>query len=42
LGAPVVIAVDAVSYLVDAVLNAGIRVEEPRPDSRTRDLRVAV
>ena len=30
LGAPVAIAVDAVSYVVDAVLNAGLRVEEPR------------
>ncbi|GAA1759255.1 MFS transporter [Nocardioides hankookensis] len=29
LGAPVAIAVDAVSYLVDAVLNAGLRVDEP-------------
>jgi len=28
LGAPVAIAVDAVSYLVDAVLNAGLRVDE--------------
>lgn len=28
LGAPVAIAVDAVSYLVDAALNAGLRVEE--------------
>lgn len=37
LGAPVAIAVDAVSYVVDAVLNAGLRVEEPRsatPDRR--------
>lgn len=31
LGAPVAIAVDAVSYLADAVVNAGIRVEEPPP-----------
>ena len=29
LGAPVAIAVDAVSYLVDAVLNAGLRVDDP-------------
>ena len=29
LGAPVAIAVDAVSYLVDAALNAGLRVDEP-------------
>ncbi len=29
LGAPLAIAVDAVSYLVDAVLNAGLRVDEP-------------
>ncbi|WP_341927315.1 MFS transporter [Nocardioides psychrotolerans] len=33
LGAPVAIAVDAVSYLVDAVLNAGLRVEEPPSDA---------
>ena len=39
LGAPVAIAVDAISYLVDAALNASIRVDEPRPDSRTRNLR---
>lgn len=31
LGAPVAIAVDSISYLVDAALNAGIRVDEPRP-----------
>lgn len=36
LGAPVAIAVDAVSYLADAVLNAGLRVEEPRTPSGTR------
>ena len=30
LGAPVAIAVDAVSFGVDAALNAGLRVEEPR------------
>jgi MFS family permease len=39
LGAPVAIAIDAISYLVDAALNASIRVDEPRPDSRTRNLR---
>ncbi|WP_310964840.1 MFS transporter [Nocardioides terrisoli] len=32
LGAPVAIAVDAVSYLVDAVLNTGLRVDESPPD----------
>jgi MFS family permease len=40
LGAPVAIAVDAVSYVVDAVLNAGVRVEErasPRQPGRLRD-----
>jgi MFS family permease len=35
LGAPVAIAVDAVSYVLDAVLNAGLRVAEPRPDRAT-------
>lgn len=34
LGAPVAIIVDAVSYLVDAALNASIRVDEPRPAIR--------
>ncbi|GAB3802886.1 MFS transporter [Humibacter antri] len=34
LGAPVAIVVDAVSYLVDAVLNAGIRIDEPRSAAR--------
>ena len=34
-GAPVALAVDAVSYLVDAALNAGLRVEEPAPDRTT-------
>lgn len=37
LGAPVAIAVDAVSYLLDAVLNAGLQVDEssaPRPVQR--------
>jgi len=42
LGAPVAIAVDAISYLIDAALNASIRVDEPRPDSRTRDLRAEI
>lgn len=42
LGAPVVIAIDAISYLVDAALNASIRVDEPRPDSRTRNLRAEI
>jgi len=39
LGAPVAIAVDAVSYLIDAALNASIQVDEPRPDSSARSLR---
>lgn len=38
LGAPVAIAVDAISYLVDAALNASIRVDEPRGGTRTRHL----
>ncbi len=42
LGAPVAIIVDAVSYVADAALNASIQVDEPRPDSRTRDLRAEV
>lgn len=42
LGAPVAIAVDALSYLVDAALNAGVEVEEPRPTSPTRNLRAEI
>ena len=42
LGAPVAITVDAISYLVDAALNASIRVDEPRPDSHIRNLRVEI
>jgi MFS family permease len=42
LGAPVVIAVDAISYLVDAALIASIRVDEPRPDSGTRTFRAEI
>lgn len=42
LGAPVAITVDAISYLVDAALNASIRVDEPRPASRTRNLRAEI
>lgn len=38
LGAPVAIAVDAVSYLVDAVLIAFLRVDEPRVPSADRHL----
>jgi MFS family permease len=38
LGAPVAIAIDAISYLLDAALNASIQVEEPRPNFRTRNL----
>jgi MFS family permease len=42
LGAPVAITVDAISYLIDAALNASIGVDEPRPDSRSRDLRAEI
>jgi MFS family permease len=42
LGAPVAIIVDAISYLVDAALNASIQVDEPRPDPRSRDLRAEI
>lgn len=42
LGAPVAITVDAISYLVDAALNASIRADEPRPDSSIRDLRAEI
>jgi MFS family permease len=42
LGAPVAIVVDAISYLVDAALNASIRVDEPRPESRVGNLRAEI
>jgi MFS family permease len=42
LGAPVAITVDAISYLIDAALNASIRVDEPRPDRITRNLRAEI
>lgn len=42
LGAPVAIAIDAISYLVDAVLIGSIRIDEPRPDSPTRNLRAEI
>lgn len=42
LGAPVVIVVDAISYLVDAALIASVRVDEPRPGSETRNLRTEI
>ncbi|MGH3401644.1 MAG: MFS transporter, partial [Streptosporangiaceae bacterium] len=42
LGAPVTIAVDAISYLIDAALSASIQVDEPRPDSRVRNLRAEI
>jgi MFS family permease len=42
LGAPVAITADAVSYLVDAVLNASIRVDEPRPGPAARNLRTEI
>ncbi len=42
LGPPTAIAVDAISYLVDAALNASIRVDEPRPNSPTRHLRAEI
>ena len=43
LGAPLAIAVDAVSFGVDAVLNAGLRVEEPRSATADRrDLRIEI
>lgn len=41
-GAPLAIFFDAVSYLVDAVLNASIRVDEPRSITRSADFRAEV
>lgn len=42
LGAPVAIAVDAISYLVDAALNASINVHEPRAGTRQANLRAEI
>src|SRR5580704_14300116 len=42
LGAPVAITVDAISYLVDAALNASIRVDEPRPVPATGSVRTEI
>jgi MFS family permease len=42
LGAPVAITVDAISYVIDAALNASIQVDEPRADSPARDLRAEI
>jgi len=42
LGAPVAIAIDAISFLVDAALNASVQVNEARSETRTRDLRAEV
>ncbi len=42
LGAPVVIVVDAISYLVDAALIASVRADEPQIDSQTRNLRAEI
>ncbi len=39
LGAPVAIAVDAISYVIDAALTAGVQVDEPRSDVLDRNLR---
>jgi MFS family permease len=38
LGAPLAIAVDSISYLVEAALNASIHVDEPKAGARTRSL----
>jgi hypothetical protein len=38
----VAITVDAISYLIDAALNASIRVDEPRPDPSNRSLRTEI
>ena len=42
LGAPVAILVDSVSFLVEAVLNASIRLEEPRRPPTKRNLRAEI
>jgi MFS family permease len=42
LGAPVAIFVDSMSYLVDAALNASIRVEERRPPRQATNLRAEI
>lgn len=42
LGAPVAIAVDAITFVVEAVLVAGVRVEEPRSERRRGNLRAEI
>jgi len=42
LGAPVAMILDAVSYLVDAALNASVRVDEPRADRASHNLRAEI
>ncbi len=42
LGAPVAVAIDAISYLLDAAMCASIRVDEPRPAARNRNLRAEI
>src|SRR5215475_5186731 len=42
LGAPLAIAADAISYVVDAALTASIRVDEPGPASSIRNLRAEI
>lgn len=42
LGAPVAVAVDAISYLLDAAMCASIRVDEPRPAAGNRNLRAEI
>lgn len=42
LGAPVAIVVDAASYVIDAVLNASVTVEEPRSRPGRRNLRAEI
>ncbi|MEO8749150.1 MAG: MFS transporter [Allobranchiibius sp.] len=42
LGAPLAIGVDAISYLLDAALNAGLQVQEPAPVARDRNLRAEI
>lgn len=39
LGGPLAILVDAISYVVEACLNAGIRIDEPTPERAARNLR---
>jgi MFS family permease len=42
LGAPIAIVIDSISYLLDAALNASLRIDEPRAAPRTGNFRTEI